>query len=349
MIRVSLAAVGIVLLASVTYVSAQDDEARQQSGLPTFIGPRPGNKAVPGADASISGTLTVQGLVEGVKLPSLSVSILANGSFISRQRVENRGGFSFNGVPKFGVTLVIEADGLEIASLPLGTLNPPPLPNKQDIFITWTQISKKVDERNEVIRLRNSYERTPENQKLLDRAMANAGDKKSESSLKLLKQITDSDPRDYVAWTELGNAYFVREKYSDAEDAYTRAIGSKADFAPTLLNFGKLYLAEKQFHKSIDVLTKALAVAPTSADVNQFLGEAYLQNKKGSKAVIYMNEALRLEPTEKAEIHLRLAALYNAAGVRDRAVAEYKMFLEKVPNYKDKATLEKYIADNSPK
>lgn len=344
-----LAVVLLFLLLMTAGVTAQDDEARQQSGLPTFIGTRPGNKAVPGADGSLSGTLTVQGLTDGVKLPSLSVVVVANGSIVAKQRVENRGGFSFDGIPKFGVTLVVEADGLEIASLPLGTLNPPPLPNKQDIFITWTQIAKKVDQRNEVIRLQNSYERKPENQKLFERAMANAGDKKSETTVKLLKQLIDSDPNDFVAWTELGNAYFLREKNSEAEDAYTRAIALKADFAPTLLNLGKLYLAEKQFDKSVDTLTKAMAVAPNSADVNQFLGEAYLQSKKGTKAVVYLNEALRLEPIEKAEIHLRLAALYNAAGAKEGAVTEYKKFLEKVPNYKDRAALEKYIADNSSK
>ena len=339
----------LFLIFSAFVVVGQDDEARQQSGLPTFIGTRPGNKAVPGADASLSGTLTVQGLTEGVRLPNLSVIVLANGSVVAKQRVENRGGFSFDGIPKFGVTLVVEADGLEIASLPLGTLNPPPLPNKQDIFVTWTQIAKKVDERNEVVRLQNLYERKPENQKLFERAMASSSDKKGDSGMKLLKQLTETDSNDFVAWTELGNAYFLRERYNDAEGAYSKALELKADFPPTLLNLGKLYLAEKQFDKSIDVLLKALAVAPNSANVNQYLGEAYLQSKKGSKAVIYLNEALRLEPIEKAEIHLRLAALYNAAGAKDRAVSEYKKFLEKVPNYKDRAALEKYITDNSIK
>jgi len=134
MVQLRLFWAAAFLFCTVIAVGAQDDESRQQSGLPTFIGTRPGNRAVPGADASLSGTITVQGLTAGAKLPSLSVSVMANGSLVARQRVENRGGFSFNGIPKFGVTLVVEADGLEIASLPLGTLNPPPLPNRQDVL-----------------------------------------------------------------------------------------------------------------------------------------------------------------------------------------------------------------------
>jgi hypothetical protein len=44
-----------------------------------------------------------------------------------------------------------------------------------------------------------------------------------------------------------------------------------------------------------------------------------------------------------------LAALYDGAKLKDKAVAEYKLFLEKVPNYSEKKKLEQYISDNTPK
>ena len=72
----------------------------------------------------------------------------------------------------------------------------------------------------------------------------------------------------------------------------------------------------------------------------------YLGAKQGSKAVISLNEAIRLAPQAKAELHLRLAALYNAAGAKDRAVNEYKLFLEKKPDYPDRLKLEAYIKAN---
>jgi hypothetical protein len=54
-----------------------------------------------------------------------------------------------------------------------------------------------------------------------------------------------------------------------------------------------------------------------------------------------LNEAIRLAPIEKAEIHLRLAQLYNGANLKDKAVEEYKLFLGKVPDYKDRDKLDK--------
>jgi tetratricopeptide (TPR) repeat protein len=165
----------------------------------------------------------------------------------------------------------------------------------------------------------------------------------------LFKQLLEADPKDFVAWTELGSLHFSKNKFGDAEKAYGEALALKPDFGPTLLNLGKLFLVQKKLDQAVETLAKAVAVLPNSADVNQCLGEAYLQNKKGSKAVGYLNRAIELAPVEKAEIHLRLAALYNAANLKDRAVAEYKLFLVKVPNYRDKSTLEKYIKENAPK
>lgn len=340
---------GILLITAsfILGVSAQDDESRQQSGLPTFIGNRPGANPVPGANASLQGTLTIQGAMDEEKPPSFTVSVFANGVMVGRQRIQNRGAFSFNGVPRFGVTLVIEADNLEVASYPLGTLNSPPLSNRQDVILTWLQIGQAVKRRNEVISVRNSYSRSEENQKLFDKAIDGVKEKKSENSLKLFKQLLDKDPKDYVAWTELGSIYFNNEKFSDAENAYNKAIKLKSDFLPALTNLGKLYLAQKKSDQAIETLIKAYEFSKESADINHYLGEAYLQAKKGSQAVIYLNQAIKLAPIEKAEIHLRLAALYNAAGVKDRAVTEYKMFLEKVPDYPEKSKIEKYISENS--
>jgi len=113
-----------------------------------------------------------------------------------------------------------------------------------------------------------------------------------------------------------------------------------------LVNLGKVRIAQKNPDGAIETLTKAVEVDPKSADAHHYLGEAYLLGKKGSKAVVHFNEALKLDPTGKADIHLRLAALYNAAGMKDRAAAEYQQFLTKKPDYSDKAKLQEYINQN---
>ena len=85
---------------------------------------------------------------------------------------------------------------------------------------------------------------------------------------------------------------------------------------------------------------------PTSPQANYFLGEAYLQVKLGSRAVPYLNEAIRLDPMGMADAHLRLAALYNARDLKDKAASEYVEFLKQRPDYPEKKKLEAYITTN---
>lgn len=103
---------------------------------------------------------------------------------------------------------------------------------------------------------------------------------------------------------------------------------------------------QKNFEAAISPLSAAVEVRGTSADANYYLGEAYLQIKKGSKAVGYLNEAIKLDPVGKAEAHLRLATLYNAVGMKDKAAAEYEAFLKKQPDHPNRKKFEQYIVQN---
>ena len=114
-------------------------------------------------------------------------------------------------------------------------------------------------------------------------------------------------------------------------------------FGLALLALGRLRVGEKKYEEAISPLTTLVGIDPTSPDGNYFLGEAYLQIKKGSKAVPYLNEAARLG---RPDAHLRLATLYDAVGLKDKAANEYDEFLKKKPDYPDRKKLQKYIADN---
>ena len=328
---------------------AQDDEARAASGLPQMIGRRACANPAVGSDASLSGSVNVIGMPEGAKQPALTVTILSNGSVVQKERVKGRDAFHFSCIPRFGVTLIVEADGLEIGSYPLGTLNAPPLNNRQEVTLTWGQIGGATERQTTINAIRNSYSRTPENQKAFEKAVASLKEKKSDNSIKLFRAITETDANDFVAWTELANLYFAENKPADAEVAYTKALALKADFQPAIMNFGKFLIGQKKADQAVEMMTKAVALNPQSSDANHYLGEAYLLARKGSAAVTYLEKAIQLDPAGKAEIHLRLAALYNGANLKDRAAAEYKKFLEKVPNHPEKDKLEKYIADNTKK
>jgi predicted Zn-dependent protease len=155
-----------------------------------------------------------------------------------------------------------------------------------------------------------------------------------------------SDPADFIAHGKLGSIYYEQNKLSDSEKAFKKALEIKADFSPAMINLGRIYLVQKQNDEAIEILKKVTETEPNSPRGFQLLGEAYLVAKKGTLGVAALNEALRLDPIGMAESHLLMARLYDLAGAKSVASREYQMFLEKVPEHKDKKKFEKYIKDN---
>jgi tetratricopeptide (TPR) repeat protein len=141
----------------------------------------------------------------------------------------------------------------------------------------------------------------------------------------------------------LGTAYLLEDNAAEAEKSYRRAIEVKPAFALAYLDLARLRMSRKDYDGAIEILTRAVALQPPSADANLLLGECYLQIKKGSKAVPHLEEAARLG---RPEALLRLALLYDRAGMKDRAANVYEQFLAARPDYSDRRTLEQYIRDN---
>ena len=271
---------------------------------------------------------------------TFQIVLYAGVNAVQRQPISKDGRFRFMGIPNGEYALVVEYEGREVYRDPFRLAERQRTDIRKDITLEMRG-APTAPPRNTGL-----YNRSAANQALLDRARTASDNKKPSEATKLLEQIVANDPKDFVAWAELGSILFREEKYSDADKAYLRALEGKPDFLVVLINLGKVRIAQKNLDGAVESLTKATELDPKSADAHHYLGEAYLQGKKGSKAVVHLNEALKLDPSGKADIHLRLAALYNAAGLKDRAAAEYQQFLTKKPDYSDKAKLQEYINQN---
>ena len=218
---------------------------------------------------------------------------------------------------------------------------------RQDIQLEWRETFAGGGGRTEhSVSADSIYKREGANATRFEKAQEATRKNDYDQAISFLLQIVGSDPKDFIAWTELGTLHSKKDNAGEAEKDYLRALSERPSFFLAPINLGKLRLGQKNFEGSIEVLSKAVEKDPHSSDANFFLGEAYLQAKKGSRAVIYLNEAVRLDPVGKAEAHLRLGLLYNAAGARDRAALEYEKFLVKKPDYPKRAELEKYISEN---
>lgn len=264
---------------------------------------------------------------------------------LGRLQIPNGGRYRFFDVSNGEYNLVVEVEGREVARMNFLIDEIRKTEIRRDIELEWKSDSPGAG-RQTGGSPSPRYARQEVNQAPFSLAQELLAKHEFRAAIPLLQQVVQADPGDFEAWNDLGMAQSEDKKQKDAEGSYLKALSVSPDFLLARLNLGKLYLSKQDAEKAIEVLGKAVESAPGSADANFYLGEAYLQVKKGSKAVSYLNEALRIDPVGKAEAHLRLAALYNAAGLKDRAVAETEQFLAKVPDYKDRKKLEQFVRDN---
>ncbi len=332
--------VSLVLVLVPSIMFSQDDEVRQGTGLPIEVG----NNVRAGDRMNVSGRIVVEGVKNLPRPPIITVIIHYAGATADRTITNDAGYYVIRNVPRNNVSIVVEVDGVEVARQPIMS---PPMGNPRiDYTVPWPPAAS-ITARPGVISAEQGYKRSGKNEELYQKATTalKSGDK--QGAVTLFDQLLAADPKDYVAWTELGTIFFKAGSFDNAEACYFKAIELKKDYSVALLNLGKLYLTRKQFDNAIIALSNAVKAAPTSADAHQYLGESYLQAKKGSSALFHLNEAIKLAPTEKADLHLRIATLYDAAKQKDKAAVEYKAYLAKNPTYPDKDKLELYIKENS--
>lgn len=284
--------------------------------------------------------------VAGLKPISLDIILYSEGGIVvARQTVSSSGRYHFNGVPTGLYDLVVELETREVARVRVDLSSPLLGDLQQDLSLEWKS-NGPATSRPVVMSVADSYERNKANKALFDQARDAVDQKHYNQAAELLRKIIESDPKDFQAWTELANVHFLQKDYPNAENEYLHAMDSRPGFFLALFNFGRLEIVMKNYEVAIEALAKAVKLRPESPDANYFLGEAYLQIKKGSFAVGYLNEAIRLDPIGMAEAHLRLALLYNGAGMKDKAAVEYERFLKKKPDYPERKKLEQYIAAN---
>jgi len=270
-------------------------------------------------------------------------------TLIGRQTIPKNGRYRFENLAAGTYYIVVMVEASQITSIRVRLSGAVGTDMRQDINLEWKPNPASARSEKAGVISAHHYARSAGNQKVFEMAEEATKKKDYENAKSLLERLISLDANDFEAWTELGTVEFMLKDLRAAEKAYLAAVDVEPSFVLAWLNLGKLEISEKKYSRAIEVLTKAVALPPASAEANYFLGEAYLGIGKGSKAVDYMNEALRIEPLTRAEIHLRLAAIYDNVGLKELAGAEYQRFLQKRPDYSDRKNLEKYIAQNAKK
>ncbi|MCA1636616.1 MAG: tetratricopeptide repeat protein [Acidobacteria bacterium] len=299
---------------------------------------------------TIYGDFKVDESKAGGMVPISFVLVLMTdtGNVVERQSVMNETRYRFLGLREGNYDIVVESAGMTVARIRVQLFALRKTEFKQDILLEWDRLptGKSNSKKSGTVSTADTYERTPANRALFEKASGAMKKKKFDEAAALLQKIVEADPKDHLAWTDLGTMRYALGNNTEAERSYTRALSVRPDYLAAAVNLGRLHIATKNFDRAVEVLKPAVEKYPQSADANQLLGEAYLQIGKNDDAITHFNEAVRLDPHGKADAHLRIAMLHDAAGRKDKAAAELEQFLAVRPDHPDRQKFERYIKEN---
>ena len=311
-----------------------------------FSQDRKAQLGIGGGDYTLFGDVLVEEDKQSGVKPLLYEIVLHNagGYPAARQFVSGGGRYQFLNLAPGQYEILVLLEHQEVARLRVEILAGPAQERvRQDISLIW---KSRGTAKASSVSAADFYKRTDKNEKLFVKAKEATDQKRYDDALTTLQALVTADPQDFQAWAELGTIFLFKQNYDESEKAYAQSVKVRPEFFLGQMNLGRLRVVRKNFEGAIEPLTAAVTIQPTSADANYYLGESYLQIKKGSKAVGYFYEAIKLDPVGRADAHLRLAILYNAVGLKDKAAIEYEEFLKKKPDYPDKKKLQDYIAAN---
>lgn len=209
-----------------------------------------------------------------------------------------------------------------------------------------------------------------------------AKDDKLNDAVRTLTAAATGSPRDVAIYSTIGDAYREKERYAEAETAYTRAVNllakpterdwvlfytrgiarerlkrwseAEADLEmalklkpeqPLVMNYLAYTWIEHGVNKdkALDMLHKAVELREDDGFIVDSLGWAYYRRGDFAKAVKYLERAILLEPGE-ATINDHLGDAYWRVGRKTEAQFQWNHALRLNPEPEDKARIERKLS-----
>lgn len=333
--RILLLALALLLTLFVIAVPGQVDDVCREFGY------------TPTLDFQMSktpyvyGRVAVKGVDPTAPFPSITINFIDPQQVNRRINIDRRGNFCFRR-SALGGTLIVEVEGTETARRIVSPVSQAHHREDFELEVMQKQASPQPGVISAKFYRPPNERTTPLYRKV---AEAEAAGRTAEA-IAVVKEIVTIDREDFIAWSKLGSLYLSQNALKDAEKTFRRALEIRGDYTPALINLGTVAAVQKYYLAAIALFEEAIKSDPNSAQAYRLMGEAYLHNKQGNLGLAALDKALSIDPQGMAECHLLKARLYDLAGHKKLAAAEYKAFLKKVPDHADKVTFEKYVRDN---
>ena len=147
-------------------------------------------------------------------------------------------------------------------------------------------------------------------------------------------------PANAQAFIQLGNFYYSRGEFAEAEQAFLRALNLEPRNAGALLGLGRSRLRQNKVEAAINNFNDAISIDASLISAYVALAQAYQSRGESDpsaaaeslqQALRVLADAARIAP-DKAEVHNERALIHQIRGELDLAVASYQEALRHMPD-----------------
>ena len=117
---------------------------------------------------------------------------------------------------------------------------------------------------------------------------------------------TKSEPKNVLAWYDLGYAYDELKRYNDAIEALRQAVRIDPEYVNAWNNLGAAYVELRRYNDAIEALRHAVRIDPENANAWYNLGVAYASSGNRTEARNVVRELRRLDPVTADKLFNRI-------------------------------------------
>lgn len=150
----------------------------------------------------------------------------------------------------------------------------------------------------------------------------------------LFKHALTVDPKDFVAFSNLGFYYDTHGKVAEAEQCYRQALSLNPSSTFAMEKLAAILVSQGNTQQAIDICQRALALDPGMADTHCTLGLAFAKRGLRKEALDEYEAAIRIRP-DFAPAHYNMANILSAQGRFVEAATHYKESLVWDPDSPD--------------
>ncbi len=160
--------------------------------------------------------------------------------------------------------------------------------------------------------------------------LALSGQKKLDEAIAAYRKAIQLNPKDAKAYYNLGNALSNQKKLAEAIAAYHKAIQLNPQYAAAYVNLGNALDDQKKFDEAIFAYQKAIQLNPQYAEAYYNLGIVLDNQKKLAEAIAAYHKAIQLNP-QYAAAYVNLGNVLAKQNKFDEAIAAYHKAIQLNP------------------